>query len=310
MLETAMTMSFSRSLAIRVASLALLGAPLFAQAQQAANLNPQLEPFPPFEIIHNLYYVGSQDQASFLIATSAGLILINSGYAASAPLIRRSVEKLGLRFADLKILLISHAHIDHAAGSAAILKMTGAKYEVMDADAPVVESGGTTDFQNGKIEAEHYEPAHVDRVLHDLDQVQLGHTLLTAHRTAGHTKGCTTWTYDEIERGRTLHILVLCGVAASAGPHGQYQLLDNPDYANIAEDFMHTFDVLPTLPCDIFLGAHGRYFRLKQKYEELKAGNREAFVDRAGYLAFVEDARQTYQKQLAQQQAEVKPPSQ
>ena len=272
-----------------------------ATAPSSGAQNANLTPFPPFEIVHNGYYVGSQDQSSYLIKTRAGLILINSGYAASVPLIEQSVQKLGFKFSDIKVLLISHAHIDHDSGSAAIVKQTGAKYEVMDADVSVVESGGKTDFQNGKIPSEQYAPVHVDRVLHDDDHVTLGGTVLTAHLTGGHTKGCTTWTWDEQQGGRTLHVLVLCGVAASAGENGAYKLLNNPDYPQIVSDFEHSFALLPTLPCDVFLGAHGRYFDLKDKYARLQAGDKDAFVDPQGYLAYVAKAKQDFERELQQQ---------
>src|ERR1700722_12718015 len=157
--------------------------PLSIRAQEAGAPNANLTPFTPFKIVTNVYYVGSQDQSSYLISTKSGLILINSGYAASAPLIEQSVEKLGFKFGNIKILLISHAHIDHDSGSAAILKKTGAKYEVMDADVSVVETGGKTDFQNGKLPDEQYAPVHVDHVLHDNDKVELGGTVLTARLT-------------------------------------------------------------------------------------------------------------------------------
>ena len=272
------------------------------RAQNGTPNDPGMIPFTPFEIVSNVYYVGSQDQSSYLIKTRDGLILINSGYVASAPLIEQSVEKLGFKLSDVKILLISHAHIDHDGGSAAILKDTGAKYEVMDADVSVVETGGKTDFQNGKIATEQYPVTHVDRVLHDNDKVELGGEVLTAHLTPGHTKGCTTYTFDETQDGRNLHVLVLCGMASSAGPDGSYKLLNNPDYPQIVSDFEHTFAVLPTLPCDIFLGAHGRYFNLNAKYAKLQGGDKNAFVDPGGYRAYVANGKQGFERQLKKQQ--------
>ena len=156
-------------------------------------------PFTPFHIAGNLYYVGSEDLAAYLISTPQGLILINSNLESSVPQIRESIEKLGFKFRDVKILLISHGHFDHCAGSAAIIKQTGAKYYVMDADVSVVESGGKTDFEYSTRTDFHFPPTHVDRALHDGDTVSLGGTTLTAHLTAGHTKGTTTWTMDEVE---------------------------------------------------------------------------------------------------------------
>src|SRR5947208_3253377 len=153
------------------------------------------EPFPPFRIAGNLYYVGSKGLANYLITTPQGHILINSDLEASVPLIRASIEQLGFKFRDVKILLISHAHWDHDAGSAKLKELTGATYMVMDADVPVVESGGKADFQYGNDPATLYTPTHVDRVLHDGDEVKLGDAVLVAHLTPGHTKGCTTWTF-------------------------------------------------------------------------------------------------------------------
>src|SRR5262249_41469883 len=140
----------------------------------------------------NLYYVGTQGLASYLVTTPAGHILINSDLEANVPQIRDSVVTLGFKIEDVKILLVSHAHFDHVAGSAALKKLTGARYMVMDADVSVVESGGKTDFQYG--DGTHYPPTKVDRVLHDGDEVKLGDATLVAHLTPGHTRGCTTWT--------------------------------------------------------------------------------------------------------------------
>ena len=159
---------------------------VFAQA------NPDwTEPFPPFRIARNLYYVGTKGLANYLITTPQGNILINSDLEANVPMIEASIEKLGFKFKDTKILLISHAHWDHDAGSAMIKEMTGAMYMVMDADVPVVESGGKTDFDYGNSPTSLYRPTKVDRVLHDGDEVKLGGTVLVAHLTPGHTEGCT-----------------------------------------------------------------------------------------------------------------------
>src|SRR3984885_12980537 len=159
------------------------------------------EPFPPFHIAGNLYYVGSRGLANYLIATPRGNILINSDLEANVPLIQASIEKLGFKFKDTNILLISHAHFDHDAGSAKIKQLTGARYMVMDADVPVVESGGKKDFQYGDRAEFLYRPTKVDRVLHDGDEVRLGGTVLVAHLTPGHTKGCTTWRMQVTEGG-------------------------------------------------------------------------------------------------------------
>jgi metallo-beta-lactamase class B len=256
-------------------------------------------PFPPFRIAGNLYYVGGEDLASYLIATPQGLILINSSLEVSVPLIQKSVESLGFRFSDIRILLINHAHNDHCAGSARIIQLTGAKYYVMDADVPAVESGGKNDFQYGADAFMRYPPTHVDRVLHDGDTVRLGNTVLTAHLTAGHTKGTTTWTMDESEGGRILHVVIVGGLNV----YEDYKLIDNAAYPQIAADFAHGFKILKSLPCDIFLGAHGAYFALTDKYARWKAGDHDAFIDRAGYKAYIVDREQAFEAELQRQSA-------
>jgi metallo-beta-lactamase class B len=268
---------------------------------QAAQNADWTRPFPPFHIAGNLYYVGSADLASYLVVTPKGLILINSSLEASVPLIRRSVEQLGFHFGDIKILLISHAHGDHCAGSAAIIRLTGAKYFVMDADVPVVESGGQKDFQYGAEPDQRYPAAHVDRVLHDGDTVRLGDAVLTAHLTAGHTRGTTTWTMDENENGRVLHVVIVGSPNVNPG----YKLVHNVAYPQIADDYKHEFAVLQALPCDVFLGAHGAYFGLKEKYARWKNGDKDAFIDPAGYRAYVADREQAFEAEL-QRQTEAK----
>ena len=265
-------------------------------AQQSAEWTA---PFPPFRIAGNLYYVGSTDLAAYLIATPKGLILINSNLTSSPPLIRKSVEALGFRFSNVKILLISHAHFDHCAGSAEIIRETGAKYFVMDGDVTVVESGGKRDFAYGADKDMQYPPAHVNRVLHNGDTVQLGGTVLTAHLTAGHTRGTTTWTMDQLEGGRSLHVVIVGSPNVNSG----YRLVGNTVYPRIAADYAHQFIVLKSLPCDIFLGAHGSYFALKDKYTRWRAGDKDAFIDLAGYKAYVADREQAFEAELHRQKA-------
>jgi metallo-beta-lactamase class B len=256
-------------------------------------------PFPAFRIAGNLYYVGSEDLASYLIVTPQGDILINSSLASSVPLIKHSIESLGFHFSDIKILLISHAHYDHCAGSARVLKLTGAKYDVMDADVSVVESGGKTDFQYGAQPAMRFPPAHVDRILHDGSTVSLGATVLTAHLTAGHTKGTTTWTLDETEAGRLLHVVIVGSPNVNPG----YRLVGNKTYPHIAQDYKRGFAVLNSLPCDIFLGAHGGYFDLAAKYARWTAGDRSAFIDPSGYKAYIADRERAFRDELTRQTA-------
>jgi metallo-beta-lactamase class B len=255
------------------------------------------EPFPPFHIVGNLYYVGSKGLANYLVTTPQGNILINSDLEANVPLIQASIEKLGFKFKDTKILLISHAHWDHDAGSAKIKELTGASYMVMDADVPVVESGGKADFQYGNRPEFLYPPAKVDRVLHDGDEVRLGGAVLVAHLTPGHTKGCTTWTMKVTEGGKTYNVVIVGSPNVNPG----YKLVHNDAYPQIASDYLRLFDTLKVLPCDIFLGAHGGYFGLEEKYPHRKDGAANPFVDPDGYRKFVADKEKEFRTELAKQ---------
>jgi metallo-beta-lactamase class B len=271
----------------------------------AANDPDWTTPIAPFRIADNLYYVGSKDLASYLVVTPQGDILINSSLETSAPLIKHSVEQLGFRFTDIRVLLISHAHFDHDAGSAAIVKMTGARYMVMDGDAAVVESGGAADFA---YPHHRYPPAKVDHVLHDGDEVRLGGAVLVAHKTAGHTRGCTTWTMRVTDRGKPRDIVIVGSWNVNPG----YRLVDKPrhpaSYPGIADDYKQTFVTLKSLPCDIFLGAHGSYFNMLEKLERIKAGAGDGggdnvWIDPDGYKAAVAEREQAFETELHRQEA-------
>ena len=253
-------------------------------------------PIAPFQIADNLYYVGSKDLASYLIVTPGGDILINSSLPSSPALIQKSVEQLGFHFSDVKILLISHAHDDHDAGSAEIKRKTGAQYMVMDADVPVVESGGTKDF---RYPTHTYPAVKVDRILHDGDAVRLGGAVLIAHKTAGHTRGCTTWTMRTTQGGKPRDVVIVGSFNVNSG----YRLMDRPgqpaSYPGIAADYKNTFTVLRGLPCDIFLGAHGSLFDMLEKLQRAQAGAGESvWIDPAGYKAAVADGQQQFETKL------------
>ena len=253
-----------------------------------AQANPDWHrPFPAFKIAGNLYYVGTADLAVYLINTPQGNILINSDFAEDVPLIHKSIEGLGFKYGDTKILLISHAHSDHDEGVGLIKRETGARLMVMDADVPAVES--TAPGRPG---------AHVDRVLHDGDTVELGGSRLTARLTPGHTKGCTTWTMQVHEGARTLNAVIIGSPNVNPG----YVLVGNKDYPQIAQDYVKTFKVLKGLPCDLFLGAHGAYFGMKAKYEKAKAGEANPLIDPEGYKAYVSEREATFEKEWKRQQ--------
>ena len=273
----------------------LLAGILLLCGSAAADFTPQWnQPIEPYRVISNVYYVGTNYLASFLITTPSGHILINPDYEESVPLIKASVEKLGFSFADIKIILISHAHDDHAAGCALAKKLTRANLMVMDADAAEIERGGAGDFEY----RQHWTPVKVDRVLHDGDRVTLGGVTLVAHLTPGHTKGCTTWSAEVADRGRTYHVVIVGSPNVNPG----YKLVGNQKYPNIAADYEKTFRVLASLPCDVFLGAHGVYYGMDEKLRRFRAGDTRAFIDPDGYKAYVREREQAFRAELLAQQ--------
>jgi metallo-beta-lactamase class B len=284
-----------RRLARILFSLVLLASAIL-RAQQPAEWTT---PLAPFRIIGNIYYVGSQDLAAYLITTPQGSILINSNLESSAAQIQASIEKLGFHLSGVKILLNGQAHFDHVGGSARILQLTGAKNEVMDGDVAVVESGGADDFAYSHDPAFHFPPAKVDRVLHDGGTVSLGGTVLTAHKTAGHTRGCTTWTLTATEDGKSYHVVIVGGTSVNSS----YKLIGNPLYPQIAEDYARTFVTLKALPCDVFLGAHGSYFDLLAKLPRIRPGAPNPFIDPVGYKRYVSQAQQEFETALAKAHA-------
>ena len=257
-------------------------------------------PVDPFRISDNLYYVGSRDLASYLVVTPEGDILINANLESSPPLIRRSVEQLGFRWSDTKILLSSQAHYDHAAGAAEILRETHARYMIMDGDVKVIESGGAADFDPA---LPRFPPAHVDRTLHDNDTVTLGGTTLTAHKTAGHTRGCTTWTMQTREGERTLNVVIVGGWGPNPGIRLVAGKGKSASYPGIAADYDHTFATLASLPCDIFLGAHGVYFGMLSKLDRLPRQGRAIWIDPEGYRRAVAEHEAAYREELALQKS-------
>lgn len=265
-------------------------------------------PLAPFQIADNLYYVGSQDLASYLVVTPKGHILINANLDSSPPEIRASVEKLGFRWNEIKILLNSQAHSDHIGGAAAIIRETHAQNMVMDGDVNVVETGGKTDFtQTSPPFKTLFEPARVDRVLHDGDTVSLGGVTLTASKTAGHTRGCTTWTMRSHlpgePAGTARDIVIVGGLSFWS----EFRFVSRPgrpeSYPAIAQDFERTFATLRALPSDVFLGAHGGYFDLLTKLGQYPKTGPRIFVDPAGYRQFVADADEAFKKELTRQRA-------
>lgn len=253
--------------------------------------------FPAHRVAGNTYYVGSRELASYLVTTPEGHFLINSSFEETVPLIRGAVESLGFKMKDVKYLLASHAHSDHVAGHARMRELTGAKVLVMEGDDEVVRSGGVGQYLYADSR---WPECPVDHVLKDGERVTLGGVTLVARRTPGHTRGCTTWTWQETVDGRPLDVVVIGSPNVNPG----YRLVANADYPQIADDFSQTFKVLRELPCDVFLGAHGNYYDLLSKYERMeKKAPGNPFIDPQGYQAYVALKEATFRKKLADQQA-------
>jgi metallo-beta-lactamase class B len=228
----------------------------------------QTTQFPPHKIAGNLYYVGTASLSSYLIVTPAGNILIDSTYERNVPTIQKSVEQLGFKFSDTKILLGSHAHGDHQEGDAMVKQLTGAQVMAMAEDVPALQAM----MPGGK-------PHPIDRVLHDGDTVTLGGTTLTAHLTPGHTHGCTTWTFKVQDGGRSYDVVIIGSLGVNPGT----QLVNNAQNPGITDEYARAFRVMRDLPCDIPLGSHPGMYDMAAKYEKLKAGGPNPFVDPAGY---------------------------
>lgn len=270
--------------------------PVLAAAQKDPASRASNQPVEPFRILGNLYYVGASDATSFLITTPDGNILLDSGFEETVPLIRDNVKKLGFKMEDVKLLLNSHSHFDHAGGLAALKHLTGAKMVAMDTEAPLLARGGKNDFRFGDDLA--FPPVEVDRVIHDGDTVTLGGVTLTAHKTPGHTPGCTTWTMKAQDGGKSYDVVFLGSDTINPG----VVLTHNPKYPGIAADYAHTFDILKSLPCDVFLASHGSFFDLKGKTERLRKGEMpNPFIDPQGYCEHVKQREELYRAQLAKE---------
>ena len=255
------------------------------------------QPVEPFRIVGNLYYVGASDITSYLITTPRGHILIDGGFVETAPIIRDNIRRLGFRVEDVKFLLNSHAHSDHAGGLAQLKQWTGAQFVASRADADQIARGGHNDPMWGDKYL--FPPTKADRIIADGDTVTVGDTILTAHLTPGHTKGCTTWTTTAEDHGRRYNVVFLCSVSAPG-----YKLVDNPNYPNIVADYRHTFAYLNTLPCDVFLGAHASMFGMTEKRAAQKADPaRNPFIDPQEFHRFLADAQRDFEAELKKQQA-------
>lgn len=265
-------------------------AAFFVCAVAFAQQNPAwTRAFPPHKIVGNIYYVGTEDLACFLLTTRQGHILINTGLADSTPLIRDSMQKLGFRLEDIRILLTMQAHFDHVAAMNEIQRISGAAVYATAPDAPALEDGGRSDPYFGS--RTRFTPVKVSRKLHDGDVVRLGETELAVILTPGHTKGSVTYTTTVIEGGRKYNV-AFANMGTVVMP-----LVGNAKYPDIAADYERAFAKQRQLSPDIWVAAHASQYDMQKK---LKAGS---FVDPAGYKAAIERYEKLFRQQLEKERA-------
>jgi metallo-beta-lactamase class B len=266
------------------------------------------EPAEPFRIAGNLYYVGAHDVTAFLLTGPKGHVLIDGGYPGTAPMIVESIAKLGFDIRDVKLLLNSHGHLDHAGGLAALKRASGAELWVSEGDAGAVESGGIKDVALGPLRfltasgLLSYPPAKVDRRLKDGSVVRLGPIQLTAHITPGHTRGCTSWSFPVRHGARELLAVHVC----SLGLPPLVSLVEPERYPGVRADFERSFRRLRSLPADIHLAPHARQFDAWRKVRARRTASDpvEPFIDPRGYRRAIDEAERKFQARLAEQQGE------
>ena len=245
-------------------------------------------PFTPHKIIGNLYYVGTRSLGSFLITTPQGHILINSDYERNVPAVRQSIEALGFKYTDIKILLGSHAHADHMEGDALVKELTGATVMAMAEDVPALQA----------MKGPNNRPHPIDRVLHDGDKVELGGMTLVAHLTPGHTRGCTTWTFNVADGGKNYSVLVIGSVGVNPG----MKLVGNTDAPQIVQEFQRSFAWLRSQHPDIPLGSHPGMYNMNEKFAKHGRGGANPYIDPAGYVNELDIVEGVFKSVLAQQQ--------
>jgi len=249
--------------------------------------------YPPFRIAGNLYYVGTYELAAYLIATPQGHILINTGLDDSGPLIRAHLKTLGFKFGDIKILLTNQAHFDHVGAMAAIKQQTGAQMMLNEKDAGILADGGNSDFVMGGRGAM-FMPLKADRLLHDHDTIKLGGTEITILHHPGHTQGSGSFLFDVKDEQRTYRVLI----ANMPSILSETNLAGMPGYPDVGKDYAYTLNAMKGLQFDLWLAAHASQFGLHKKHKPGDAYNPEAFNDRAGYDAALDELTKAYEKKL------------
>lgn len=249
------------------------------------------QPFKPFRIIGNIYYVGTNNLACYLITSPAGYILLDTAMEESAPIIRANIESLGYSLKYVRIIISGHAHFDHVAGHAEMKAATGAKVFASEQDAVALESGGKKGFHP----LNPFKPVKVDRIIKDGEIVRLGSIALKAHLTPGHTEGNTTWTTTIEENGKKYDVVFAGSMSINPG----VRMVNNPTWPKIAEAYAKSFQILKSLPCDIFLGPHTQFFEMEEKFKRLSDGGKtNPFIDPNGYQNYIASFEKLYNEQL------------
>jgi metallo-beta-lactamase class B len=251
------------------------------------------KPYQPFQIAGNLYYVGSYDLACYLIVTPQGNILINTGLAASARMIKANIETLGFKLADTKILLTTQAHFDHVGAMAAIKKLTGAKMMVDEKDSDIMADGGSSDYALGG-KGSTYKAVKADRLLHNGDTIKLGNMQLVMLHHPGHTKGSSSFLFDVEDEQKHYRILIANMPTIVTGK----SFSDIPAYPDIAKDYAYTLDAMKKLSFDIWLSSHASQFGLHTKHKPSEGYNPAAFIDRNGYDAAISDLQNQFSERV------------
>jgi metallo-beta-lactamase class B len=252
------------------------------------------QPFTPFRIIGDIYYVGTSDLACYLIKTPAGLILLDTGYEESAPIVRANIAALGFQLKDIKIMLSGHAHFDHVGGHADMKQETGARVYASAGDAVILESGGTKAFHPLKA----FKPVKVDHVFKAGEAIRFGGVVMTAHLTPGHTEGNTTWTTVVAEKGKKYDVVFVGSMSINPG----VKLVNYPPWPDIATVYARSFQTLKGLNCHVFLGPHASFFNMQDKVRRMNANpNSNPFIDPDGYRRYIAHFEKLYRDQLRQE---------
>lgn len=250
------------------------------------------EPAEPLHIVGPIYFVGTRGLGAFLITTSQGNILMNTGMPSSGTMIEASIEQLGLKPEDIKLMINGHAHIDHAGAFAYFKEKYGAALAVMREDVPAMESGDKGDFKYADDFA--YPPVKVDRILRDGDKIKMGDVSLTAYLTPGHTRGATTWVVDIVVEGAPYVVAFPDGAGFNPG----YRIAKDPSYPGIENDYRRTHHFLEMLKPDIWLAQHNEYYDLEGKRERAKTEGIAAWVDPEGYRRFIAGKKRAFEDEF------------